>query len=50
MKKMARFGGSRRMKRVGGFPGSTSDENSPTNVGDLRDMGSIFGFGRFPGE
>ena len=47
---MARFGGSRRMKRVGGFPGSTSDENSPTNVGDLRDMGSIFGLGRFPGE
>ena len=50
MKKMARFGGSRRMNRAGGFPGSTSDENSPIDVGDIRDMGSILALGRSPGE
>ena len=47
---MARFGGSRRGTRVGGFPGGTSDENSPTDEGDVRDVGSILGLRRSPGE
>ena len=47
---MARFGGSRRGNRVGGFPGGTSDENSPTDEGDVRDVGSILGLRRSPGE
>ena len=47
---MARFGGSRRGNRGGGFPGGTSDENSPTDEGDVRDVGSILGLRRSPGE
>ena len=32
-----------------GFPGSAMVKNLPTNVGDIRDMGSISGLGRFTG-
>ena len=32
-----------------GFPGSAMVKNLPTNVGDIRDMGSISGLGRSPG-
>ena len=31
-------------------PGGTSGKNLPASVGDLRDMGSIPGLGRSPGE
>ena len=32
-----------------GFPGGTSVKNPPANAGDMRNMGSIPGSGRFPG-
>jgi len=32
-----------------GFPGGTVVKNPPANSGDVRDMGSIPGSGRFPG-
>ena len=32
-----------------GFPG-TVVKNLPANAGDTRDMGSVLGLGRFPGE
>ena len=34
----------------GGFPGGSAGKNLPTNAGDSRDLGSIPGSGRFPGE
>ena len=33
-----------------GFPGGTVVKNLPANAGDVRDLGSIPGWGRFPGE
>ena len=33
-----------------GFPGSTVVKNALTNAGDTRDVGSIPGLGRSPGE
>ena len=33
-----------------GFPVGTSVKNPPANAGDIRDMGSIPGSGRSPGE
>ena len=33
----------------GGFPGGSVVKNLPANAGDTRDMGSISGWGRFPG-
>ena len=33
-----------------GFPGDTVVKNPPANAEDVRDMGSILGLGRFPGE
>ena len=33
-----------------GFPGGTVVKNLPANARDARDMGSIPGSGRFPGE
>ena len=36
--------------RLWGFPGGSVVKNPPTNVGDIRDAGSILGAGRFPGE
>ena len=33
-----------------GFPSGAVVKNSPANVGDARDAGSIPGLGRFPGE
>ena len=33
-----------------GFPGGSVVKNSPANAGDARDVGSVPGFGRFPGE
>ena len=33
-----------------GFPGGEVVKNSPANAGDTRDMGSIPGSGRSPGE
>ena len=33
-----------------GFPGGTVVKNSPDNAGDTRDLGSICGLGRSPGE
>ena len=33
-----------------GFTGGSVVENPPANVGDVRDMGSIPGLGRFPEE
>ena len=34
-----------------GFPGGASDKDPPANIGgDIRDLGSIPGSGRFPGE
>ena len=32
------------------FPGSTVVKNPPANAGGTRDMGSILGLGRSPGE
>ena len=32
-----------------GFPGSLVVKNTPANAGDIRDVGLIFGSGRFPG-
>ena len=32
-----------------GFPGGSAVENLLANAGDLRDVGSILGSGRFPG-
>ena len=32
-----------------GFPGGSAVKNLPANAGDTRDMGSIPGWGRFPG-
>ena len=31
-------------------PGGTSGKESPANAGDIRDVGSILGSGRSPGE
>ena len=37
-------------KRVsGGFPGGTVVKNLPANPGDIRDVGSTPGLGRYPG-
>ena len=33
-----------------GFPGGSVVKNPPANAGDTRDMGSIPGLGRSPGE
>ena len=33
-----------------GFPGGTLVKNTSGNAGDARDLGSIPGLGRFPGE
>ena len=33
-----------------GFPGGTAVKNLPAKAGDIRDMGSIPGSGRSPGE
>ena len=33
-----------------GFPSGTSVKNLPANAGDVRDVGSIPGLGRSPGE
>ena len=33
-----------------GFSGGSEINNPPANAGDTRDMGSIPGLGRFPGE
>ena len=33
-----------------GFPGGTVRKNLPANAGDARDVGSISGLGRSPGE
>ena len=33
-----------------GFPGGLVVKNSPANAGDARDVGSIPGSGRYPGE
>ena len=38
------------MPLYGDFPGGTVVKNLPVNAGDARDMGSIPGSGRFPGE
>ena len=32
-----------------GFPGGSSGKNLPVNAGDIRDVGSIPGSGRYPG-
>ena len=32
-----------------GFSGGTSDKEPPANTGDIRDIGSVLGSGRFPG-
>ena len=32
------------------FPGDTVVKNPPANAGDMRDVGSIPGLGRSPGE
>ena len=34
----------------GGFPGDSVVKNPPANAGDARDLGSIPGSKRFPGE
>ena len=34
----------------GGFPGDAVVKKSPANAGDIRDLGSIPGLGRSPGE
>ena len=33
-----------------GFPGGTVVKNPPANAGDVRDLDSILGLGRSPGE
>ena len=33
-----------------GFPGGASGKELPENAGDIRDMGSVPGWGRSPGE
>ena len=33
-----------------GFPGDEMVKNLPANAGDARDVGSIHGLGRYPGE
>ena len=33
-----------------GFPGDSRGKNPLTNAGDVRDVGSVLGLGRFPGE
>ena len=33
-----------------GFSGGTSDKEPPANTGDIRDIGSVLGSGRFPGR
>ena len=33
-----------------GFPGGSVVKNLPANAGDVRDMGSVSGLGRSPGE
>ena len=38
-------------QKIVGFPGDASGiKNSPANAGDIRDVGSIPGLGRSPGE
>ena len=37
-------------KRGRGFPGDSVVKNQLANAGDSRDIGSIPGLGRFPGE
>ena len=32
-----------------GFSGGSAVKNPPANAGDIRDMGSVPGLGRFPG-
>ena len=34
----------------GGFPGGTAVKNPPASAGDMRDLGSILGSGRYLGE
>ena len=38
-----------RLYLLKGFPGSLVVKNSPASAGDVRDVGLIFGSGRFPG-
>ena len=33
-----------------GFPGDSVVKNLPVNAGDIRDLGSVSGLGRSPGE
>ena len=33
-----------------GFPGDSVVKNLPANAGDIRDLGSVSGLGRSPGE
>ena len=33
-----------------GFPGGARGKNPPDNAGDVRDLGSVPGLGRSPGE
>ena len=35
---------------IKGFPGGSAVKNPPANAGDARDVGSIPGLGRIPGE
>ena len=35
---------------IWGFPGGSAVKNPPANAGDARDVGSIPGLGRIPGE
>ena len=35
---------------ISGFPGGAVEKNPPTSAGDTRDVGSIAGLGRSPGE
>ena len=37
-------------KNIVGFPGGSVDKNPPANAGDAKDMSSIPGLGRSPGE
>ena len=38
------------MYELTGFPGSAVVKNPPANAGDVRDLGSILGSGKSPGE
>ena len=33
-----------------GFPGGSGVKNLPASAGDIRDMASVLGSGRYPGE